>query len=412
MSDQAKKMLPWAILIGGALSVLIGMGMRASFGLFLKPMSLDLGWGREVFALAIAVQNLLWGAFQPFASAAADKWGSGRVVAMGGLLYAGGLALMSVSTDPLAFQLSAGLLIGAAQSGCALAVVLGAVGRVMPPEKRSLGLGVVTAVGAAGQFTIVPLGQIFLVNFGWSQSYLLLAVIALFIVVCGYFVRDRSQRGSRAQTAASNDDELGMIATLQLASRHRGYWLLTTGFFVCGFHVAFIAVHLPSYLTDLGMPPGTGAWSLSLIGLFNVIGSLAAGILGGRGSKKYLLSGLYTLRSITILVFILMPISTGSVMVFSVAMGVLWLSTVPLTSGLVAQIFGTRYMGTLFAIVFFSHQVGSFLGIWLGGFLFDAYGSYMPVWWAGVALGLVAALLHWPIDDRAADSVAKAEANT
>ncbi len=407
MSDQAKKMLPWAVLIGGAISVLIGMGIRASFGLFLKPMSLDLGWGREVFALAMAAQNLMWGAFQPFASAAADKWGSGRVVAVGGLLYAGGLTLMSVSTDPLAFQLSAGLLVGAAQSGCALAVVIAAVGRAMPPEKRSLGLGMVTAVGAAGQFTVVPLAQVFLVNFGWSQSFQLLAAISLFIAVSAYLIRDRKKSGAPTKPTAGSGPELGMMATLRLASRHRGYWLLTTGFFVCGFHVAFIAVHLPAYLTDLGMPAGTGAWSLALIGLFNVIGSFGAGILGGRRSKKYLLSGLYTLRSITILGFILTPISTGSVLVFSVAMGLLWLSTVPLTSGLVAQIFGIRYMGTLFAIVFFSHQVGSFLGVWLGGALFDAYGSYMPVWWAGVALGLVAALLHWPIDDRDAVNLAK-----
>ena len=410
MSDQTKKMLPWAILIGGALSVVVGMGIRASFGLFLNPMSLDLGWGREVFALALAIQNLMWGAFQPFASAAADKWGSGRVVALGGLLYAGGLTLMSVSTDPLAFQLSAGLMIGAAQSGCALAVVLAAVGRAMPPEKRSLGLGLVTAVGAAGQFSVVPLGQVFLVNFGWSQSYLLLAAVSLFIFVGAFLIRDRTKSGATMQTVATSGPVLGMVETLRLASRHRGYWLLTTGFFVCGFHVAFIAVHLPAYLTDLGMPPGTGAWSLSLIGLFNVIGAFSAGILGGKRSKKYLLSGLYALRSVTILVFILMPISTASVLVFSIAMGLLWLSTVPLTSGLVAQIFGIRYMGTLFAIVFFSHQVGSFLGVWLGGVLYDVYGTYMPVWWAGVALGLVSALLHLPINDQTAVDTEKAVA--
>jgi len=299
------------------------------------------------------------------------------------------------------------LMIGAAQSGCALAVVLAAVGRAMPPKKRSLGLGCVTSVGAAGQFTIVPLGQVFLVNFGWSQSYLLLAAVSLFILVGAFLIRDRKKPSANMRAVVTNNPVFGMVETLRLASRHRGYWLLTAGFFVCGFHVAFIAIHLPAYLTDLGMPPGTGAWSLSLIGLFNVIGAFSAGVLGGKRSKKYLLSGLYTLRSVTILVFILIPVSTASVMVFSIAMGILWLSTVPLTSGLVAQIFGIRYMGTLFAIVFFSHQIGSFLGVWLGGVLYDAYGTYMPVWWLGVALGLISALLHLPINDQTAVDIEK-----
>ena len=399
MTNPATKVsLPIAILAAGSVCVLLGVGLRASLGLYLKPMSVDLGWGREVFALAMALQNLLWGAFQPFASAMADKWGTGRVVALGGLLYAGGLYLMGVSADPLAFHFSAGLLIGMAQSGCALAVVLGAVGKAMPEEKRSLGLGIVTACGAAGQFTVVPVGQVFLNQYGWSTSYFLLAALAMSILVCAVFLRGKPDAAKAAPKDAAAD--LGMGEMLGLASRHRGYWLLTAGFLVCGFHVAFIGVHMPAFLSDQGLPAEAGAWSLALIGLFNGFGSFAAGVMGGRWSKKYLLSALYTLRSLTILIFILMPVTMTSVMVFSAAMGILWLSTVPLTSGLVAQMFGTRYMGTLFGIVFFSHQVGSFLGVWLGGKFFDLYGTYDPIWWAGIALGLISALLHWPINEK------------
>lgn len=408
MTTSSSWRTPMVILLAGSLCALIAFGLRASLGLFLKPMSMDLGWGRETFAVALAIQNLMWGAFQPFATAAAEKWGTARIVALGGILYASGLYLMSVSVDPLAFQLTAGLMVGMAQSGCALAVVLGAVGRSMPENRRSWGLGIVTAAGAAGQFTVVPLGQVFLGFFGWSTSYTLLALIAVIILVCAIplqgkvdtHVKNKSGEGESASS---------LKAALGEAMKHRGYWLLTLGFFVCGFHVAFIAVHLPAYLTDLGMPSETGAWSLSLIGLFNVLGAYVAGTLGDRYRKKHMLSYLYFSRSIVILIFVMMPVSTISVVLFSVAMGVLWLSTVPLTSGLVAQIFGIRYMGTLFAIVFLNHQIGSFLGIWLGGYLFDAYGTYMPVWWAGVALGVMAAVLHWPIQDETVMRVQPAE---
>jgi len=395
----SKVRLPVAILVAGAICVLLGMGLRASLGLYLKPMSVDLGWGREIFAFAMAMQNLLWGAFQPFAAAMAEKYGTGRIVALGGVLYASGLYMMGQSTDPMVFNLSAGLLIGMAQSGCALAVVLGAVGRALPEDKRSMGLGLVTASGAAGQFTVVPVGQIFLSQYGWTTSYFLLAVMALSIVVCAVFLRGRVAPAAAA--TADKPRELNLREMLGVARRHKSFWYLTAGFFVCGFHVAFIGVHMPAYLSDKGLPADLGAWSLALIGLFNVAGSFAAGIMGGRWSKKYLLSALYTLRSITILIFIMVPISTASVLVFSAAMGILWLSTVPLTSGLVAHMFGTRYMGTLFAIVFFSHQVGSFLGVWLGGYFYDTMGSYDPIWWAGIVIGLLSALLHWPIQERA-----------
>jgi len=397
MSTLAKPYrLPVAIITAGAMSALLAMGLRASLGLYLKPMSLDLGWGREVFALAIALQNLLWGAFQPFTAGIAEKFGTGRVVAVGGILYATGLYMMAETTDPLAFHFSAGLLIGLAQSGCAIGIVLSAVGRVLPEEKRSFGLGLVTALGAAGQFTVVPIGQVLLDQYGWSTSFLLLSMMALGIILCAVFLRSPIQ----SRTAVGSTPEIALSETLRSASRDRGFWLLTAGFFVCGFHVAFIGVHLPAFLSDAGLPPETGAWSLTLIGFFNVIGSFTAGVLGDKFPKKYLLSTLYSLRAIAILLFIIFPITITSVIIFSVLMGLLWLSTVPLTSGLVASMFGARYMGTLFGIVFFSHQIGSFVGVWMGGYLYDTIGSYMPVWWAGIIIGLLSAALHLPINER------------
>ena len=396
--------LPVAILAAGAICVLIGMGLRASMGLFLKPISLDLGWGREVFAIAMALQNLFWGAFQPIAAGIAEKFGTGRVVVAGGILYVTGLFMMAKASDPLVFHFSAGLLIGMAQSGCALGIVLGAVARALPEERRSFGLGLVTALGAAGQFTVVPVGQVLLNKYGWSTSLFVLALLPLSILICAVFLR--TPKVPNISNAALPQVSLSEI--LKLASGERSFWLLTAGFFVCGFHVAFISVHMPAFLSDQGLPPETGAWSLALIGLFNVIGSFTAGILGGRFPMKYLLSILYTLRAITIVLFISFPITVPSVVLFSISMGLLWLSTVPLTSGLVAVMYGTRYMGTLFGIVFFSHQIGSFIGVWMGGYLFDTIGSYMPVWWAGIIIGLLSAILHLPISEKAIPQAANA----
>ena len=399
-TPAGKVSFPTVIVVAGCVAVLLGMGIRGSQGLYLKPMSVDLGWGREIFAFAMALQNLLWGAFQPFAAAMTEKWGTGRVVAGGGVLYAIGLYIMSISTDPLTFNFSAGLLLGMAQSGCALGAILGAVGRALPDSTRTFGLGMVTAAGAAGQFTVVPIGQAFLSHYGWSTSFVLLGLLSIIIVFAAYFLRGRPPEEKTEAPADGSAPALGMGGMLSLASKDTSFWFLTSGFFVCGFHVAFITVHMPAYLDDKGLPTELGAYSLMLIGLFNVLGSFIAGYMGGRFSKKYLLSMLYTLRAITIAIFIMVPISTPSVLVFSVAMGLLWLSTVPLTSGLVAVIYGTRYMGTLFGIVFFSHQVGSFLGVWLGGYFYDTTGSYDPIWWAGIVLGFAAALLHWPIREQ------------
>lgn len=387
---------PMVVLAAGAVVVLFTFGLRAAFALFLKPMSLDLGWGREVFALAMASQNLIWGMAQPFASAIAEKWGAGRVIFVGGILYGLGIVLMANSTDPLQLNLSAGLLVGMAQAGCGLAVVLGAVARTLPAERRTWGLGIITAAGAAGQFTVVPIGQgLLTAGIDWLPSLLILACGAIIMALCAIPLAGKPDIRGAAKTVVENDP--GLSGVLRQASKHRGYWLLTLGFFVCGFHVAFVGVHLPAYLTDLGMAEEWGAWSLALIGLFNVAGSFMAGALGDRYRKKSLLSGLYLLRAVIIVGFVTIPVSPVTVVLFSASMGLLWLSTVPLTSGLVAQMFGPRYMGTLFGIVFFNHQIGSFLGVWLGGYFYDTTGSYDPVWWAGVVVGVLAALVHWPI---------------
>ncbi len=389
---------PYLVLIAGAVSVLLAMGLRNSLGLFQTALTSDLGWGREIFSLALATQNLLWGAFQPLASAAADKWGPGKVVAAGGLLYGSGLYIMGNSLEPGTFYLSAGLMLGMAQSASALGIVLGVVGRVMPEDKRSWALGLVTAAGGVGQFTVVPLGQVFLGAFGWSLAFMYMGAFGIIILCCAIAIGNSAK--SDTPKMVPQESAGNLKDAVREASGHRGYRLLTIGFFVCGFHVAFIGVHLPAYLEDLGLGKEIGALALTLIGIFNVIGSYAAGVLGGKWRKKNLLGWLYVMRALVFIWFILTPVSPLTVMIFASALGLLWLSTVPLTSGLVAQIFGTRYMGTLFAFVFFSHQIGSFLGVWLGGYLFDTYGTYMPVWWAGVVLGFAAAFFHWPINDR------------
>jgi predicted MFS family arabinose efflux permease len=387
------------ILVCGSLIVLLSFGIRSSFGLFLQPMTLDLGWGREVFALALAIQNLLWGAAQPLAGMVADKWGTRPTLVAGGLLYAAGVYLMSVASAPWQLHLSAGVLIGLALSATAFGVVLAAVGRAVPPERRSVSLGIVTAVGSLGQFLCPPIGQAFILAYGWPSALALLAAGALGMVALAQGVRDQPVQAPAAGAAPADGQSLRQA--LAEARGHGSYLYLTAGFFVCGWHVAFISVHLPAYLADGGISTAVAAWCLSLIGLFNVIGSYTAGVLGGRMSKRLCLSVLYAARSVAILAFILLPLTATSALLFSAVMGLLWLSTVPLTSGLVAQMFGPRYMGTLFGIVFLSHQLGSFLGIWLGGVLYDRFGTYDPIWWTSIALGLVAALLHWPIDERA-----------
>ncbi len=392
---------PMVVIVAGCLILLLTFGVRAGFGLFMDPISLDLGWGREIFAMSLALQNLVWGLAQPFAGAVADRYGTARVLVAGGLVYALGTYLMAVSGTAGMMHLSAGLLVGLGLSGASFGVVLAAIGRMVPEERRSWALGIGTAAGSLGQFTLVPLGQAFLASYGWSAALMLLALLALLVIPLSTALAGRGD-------AVARGPKQSLTEALREAGVHSGFIYLTLGFFVCGFQVAFIAAHLPAYVTDLGLPLVIGGWALALVGLFNIIGSYTAGVLGGRHSKKYLLSGLYLARSVVIAVFVLVPPSAASVLVFAAVMGLLWLSTVPLTSGLVAQIFGVRYMATLFGIVFLSHQVGSFIGVWLGGRLFDATGSYDIVWWISVALGIGAALLHWPIDERAVPRLAEA----
>jgi predicted MFS family arabinose efflux permease len=301
---------------------------------------------------------------------------------------------MSVSASPFDLYLGAGLFIAMGLSSAGLGVVLGAVGRAVSPDQRSRALGIITAAGSMGQLLVVPMGQAFLTHFGWSRAFQLLGLCTLVMIPLAAAFRGQSDRPSNIR-----EQDLG--EALGEARGHRGFWFLTAGFFVCGFHVTFIAVHLPAYLTDRGLAPELGAWSLSLIGLFNIFGSITSGVLGGKLSKKYLLSCIYLLRAAVFFAFIIVPISPWSALGFASLIGFLWLGTVPLTSGLVAQIFGPRYMTMLYGIVFFSHQVGAFIGVWLGGYLFDKTGSYMAVWWLSVALGIAAATLHLPIDERA-----------
>ncbi len=380
---------PAVIIAAGCLLALLSFGIRASFGLFLAPMSDDFGWGREVFAIAIAVQSLLWGLCQPVAGAVADRYGTGRVLAGGALIYAAGLFLMAGASTPGTLMLSTGVLVGVGISGASFAIVLAAFTRLMPEDKRSWALGLGTAAGSAGQFFVVPLGQAFISAYGWSMALTIFGFLALVMVPLSTALTSRSESQGPLQQSSGS--------ALAEAFRHPSYIYLTLGFFVCGFHVSFIQTHLPPYITDLGLDAGLAAWALAIVGGANIIGAYTSGMLGGRHSKKYLLSGLYLARAAVIATFVLLPVSEASVLIFAGAMGLLWLSTVPLTSGLVAQFFGTRHMAMLFGIVFFSHQVGAFLGIWLGGYFFDVTSSYDVVWWVSVALGLLAAALHWPI---------------
>jgi len=393
MNSTVNWRTPVLVLVCGAIILTLGLGIRASFGLFLQPMSTDLGWGRSHFSFAMALSNLIWGLAQPFFGAWADKKGAGRVVAVSGLLYAGGLALMPFSTTPLMLDASAGLMVGLGLSGVSFGVILGVVGRAFPPERRSLALGIASSGGSFGQFLMLPFGQLLISTLGWQTALLVLAGTILATVPLAAAMME-----GRRPAATGAQQSLG--EALREAGAHSGFWYLTAGFFVCGFQVAFISVHLPAYLLDVKMTPAVGATALALIGLFNIAGSFVAGYLGGRFSKKYLLSGIYVLRAVIIALFLVLPVSPLTVYLFAAGIGFLWLGTVPLTNGLVAQIFGVRFVSMLFGIVFLSHQIGSFTGVWLGGYLFDATGSYDLVWIGSIALGVIAAILNLPIDER------------
>lgn len=384
---------PWIVIASAALIVTLAMGVRQAFGLFLPQMSVALDIGRGDFGLALAIQNLLFGLAQPFVGALGDKYGAGRVVVAGTLLYVAGLVAAALAGDAIGLHLSFGALIGVALSATTFVVVLGAVGRVVPADRRSLAFGIVTAGGSLGQFLVVPAAQILLGEFGYRIA---LAVLAGVIALMTVFALGVAGHPAVA-TESGADQSLGQA--LREASRHRGYWLLNAGFFVCGFHIAFIATHFPAYLDDRGLGLQIGASALALVGLFNIFGSYFFGLSGDYMRKKYVLSGLYAARALVIALFLAVPLSSATALVFAAAMGFLWLGTVPLTSGLVGQIFGIRYLSTLYGIVFLSHQVGSFFGAWLAGLFYDRTGSYDAAWAASIALGLLAALVHLPIRD-------------
>lgn len=389
----------WLLLtLAGAAILCLSLGTRQTFGLFLPAMTADLGISRQAFALAIAFQNLLWGFVQPFVGILADRFGAGRVIAVGCLCYLAGLLIMGQANGVLALNLGAGLLVGLGMSGSGFAVVLGAVSRLVSDRQRSVALALASAGGSFGQFVMIPLGQSFLSSFGWHTALLLLGLLSLFMAPLAFAVRSRGGTTEPTIEAVAASP----LAALREALGHRGYKLLTMGFFVCGFHVVFIAVHLPAYLRDLGFAPQLGALALTLIGLANIFGTYAWGHMGGLFRKQKTLSLLYGLRSLVLLGFILLPKSELTVIAFAVCMGILWLGTVPLTSGLVAQIFGARYLSTLFGMVFLGHQLGAFLGAWLGGWVFDHSGSYDAVWIVACALSVMATLIHLAIDERRA----------
>lgn len=385
---------PAAVLFCGGMILTIALGVRHNFGLYLQPMTADLGIGRETFAFAIAIQNLLYGISQPITGLIADRFGTARVLIGGAILYAIGLCLLSVSSTGLELTLSAGLLIGASLGCSGFSIVFGVIGRSFPPEKRSVALGIAGAAGSFGQFAMLPYGQWLINQVGWHQALVILAITVLVIIpLSSGLVEDK-----KAQAASLYKQSVS--EALREAAGHRGYMLLCLAYTVCGFQLLFIAVHFPAYLVDQKMTPETGMLGLALIGFFNMIGSYAWGWLGGKHTKKYLLSLLYLLRSIAIAVFISLPVTPMTVYVFAAAIGFLWLGTVPLTGGLIAHVFGVKYLSTLTGIAFFFHQVGSFAGVWIGGYVFDTTGSYTIMWMLTIGMGIVAALLNLPIDDR------------
>jgi predicted MFS family arabinose efflux permease len=378
------------VLVCGAAIVTLSMGIRHGFGLWLQPITMDRGWTRENFAFAIAVQNIAWGLAGPVAGMLADRFGAYRVLLVGALLYSSGLVLMALATTVPGFTGSAGVLLGMAQSGTTYAVVYGVIGRNVAPDKRSWAMGVAAAAGSFGQFLMVPVETWLIGHWGWQNALFVLGCLALAIVPLAWGLKEPAQ-------AAATGLQQSVGAAVREAFGHRSFRWLMAGYFVCGFQVVFIGVHMPSYLKDHGMDPGVATVALALIGLFNVFGTYTAGWLGSRMPKRYILSGIYGLRAVVITLFLLAPLSPASVYIFAATMGFLWLSTVPPTNALVAQIFGVQYMSMLGGFVFFSHQVGSFLGAWLGGKLYDLSGSYDLVWGIAVALGVLAALANLPV---------------
>lgn len=386
--EQSAKPL-WLVILAAAIAIGVCMGIRQTFGLYLEPISRELSLGRETFALAMGLQNLLWGFTAPFAGAIADKYGAGRVVIGGALIYVVGLVSMATASSATGL-VSSGVLLGLGISGTGFTAVLGAVGRAAPPEKRSMALGLTSAGGSFGQFAALPFVHVLIGEMGWVFSLYALAVTAAFLVPVAWGLSGRPQH----QTLVADQS---LSEAFREALAHKGFLLLTAGFFVCGFHVVFVATHLPAFLADRAFEPWVATWALAIIGLTNVLGTYLCGRAGQIMEQRMALIWLYLGRSLIFVGFIYLPLTETTVLLLSAGLGLFWLGTIPLTSGLIATLFGPRWMSMLFGLVFFSHQIGSFLGAWLGGYFYDIYQSYEIMWWLSVALGVIAALFHWPI---------------
>jgi MFS family permease len=387
---------PAVIIICGCLIAVLTFGLRSSLGFFMTPISQEGGWGRDVFALSIALQNLLWGFGQPFAGAIADRFGTVRVLSIGGLLYGIGLAGMAYSTTPGMLNLTGGVLLGFGLSGCSFTLVIAAFGKLVPERWRSMSFGAGTAAGSFGQFLFSPLAVYLINSFGWKNTIIFFGALVIMIVPLSLALATPRTGTGRAGAAAPQS----LMQALSEAFMHRSFVLLTLGYFTCGFQLAFITTHMPAYLADRGLSAEVGGWTIAVIGLFNIIGSLTSGWLAGRMPKRYILAFIYFMRAVVILAFISFPVTATTSLLFGASMGLLWLSTVPPTSALVQLMFGTRWLAMLVGFAFFSHQVGGFLGVWLGGLVYDRTGAYDAVWWLAILFGVLSALINLPIVEK------------
>ncbi|NOH21954.1 MFS transporter [Vibrio europaeus] len=383
----------------GIAILIICLGIRQSFGIFMMPISDHFQTGREFFSFAIALQNLLFGVFQPFVGMAADRFGAKRIIIMGAIAYGAGLYLTSIAVEPSLLYLSLGVLVGLGLSATSYVIILGAVAKVVPAQHAAKAFGLTTAAGSFGMFAMIPGAQTLLSDFGWQGALQGFAILSSLMIAFALFMKNGHAKTNQS-SANQEDDNQTLKQALNEAFAHKGYWLIHLGFFVCGFHVMFIATHLPSYLADKHLPASTAAMALAYVGIFNIFGSYFWGVMGDRFNKRHVMSALYLVRTVVIGAFVTLPVTEHTAAIFGGAIGFCWLGTVPLTSGLVRQIFGAKYLSTLYGLVFFTHQVGSFLGAWAGGRIYDYYGSYDPIWWSTVVLAFAAALIHLPINDQ------------
>lgn len=392
-TTAAPRLPLFVVIAAGCAIAAVTFGARSSIGLFTLPMTADMGWSRESFGMAMALQNLVWGLAQPVAGGLADRYGTARVLAIGAVIYAAGLCGMAFSGNEGLLFLTAGLLMGVGIGTASFGIVMAGFGRAVPPEKRSFAFGIATAASSFGQFLFAPLGQAFIETFGWQMALVYFAALLMLVIPLSLAVRGKA-------TSLAGEADMPFMQALARAWGHGSYKLLVIGFFVCGFHLAFVTVHMPAYLIQCGLSPEVGSWSIALIGLFNIFGSLASGWLGGKLPRQYLLAAIYFSRAVITAIFLIVPVSEVTAYTYAAALGMIWLATVPLTAGLVALFFGARYLGMLYGVAFLSHQIGGFLGVWIGGLVYDTTGSYSLVWYLGILLGLGSAALHLPIRDK------------